>query len=150
VQTTPGQRRQAIICPLILRVVKGPFSTTCNSDVGRCPKNYWASGNIPGDDPRAITMILTSDIDLAATTGPQAWIPVRQFATFYIVGWDSKLKPQCPGENQPFPVKGKKNADNGAVWGYWMNYTDFGGTANGQPCPLNSTLPVNCVPVLTR
>ena len=94
-------------------------------------------------------MILTSQVDLAAGTGsPQFWLPIRQFATFYVVGWDSKLKPQC-ASNIAFPIKGKKNQDNGAIWGYWINYTDFG-IANGQPCPVNSTTPVNCVPALTR
>lgn len=154
VQTTPGQRRQGIICPLILRVVKGAFSTTCNDpSAGSClnaPNNWDSSkGHPPGNDRRAITMILTSQVDLAAGTGsPQFWLPIRQFATFYVVGWDSKLKPQC-GDNAPFPTKGKKNQDNGAIWGYWINYTDFG-IANGQLCPVSSTLPVNCVPALTR
>jgi hypothetical protein len=99
-------------------------------------------------------MILTADVDLAAANGaPQFWLPIYQFATFYVVGWDTSINPSCtgqgPGQNAPYPVKGKKNQQNGSIWGYWINYVTFG-NPNGQPCPINSQQPVNCVPALTR
>jgi hypothetical protein len=160
VQTTPGTRRTGIICPLVLRVVGAPFGTTCNNNtVGTCPVNYWKTfnGSPPNSsDPRALTMIITSAADFASAAGsPQAWIPIRRFATFYITGWDSGIQPQCPTNgqfvgNDPFPVKGKQNSDNGAVWGHWTNWVDVLGTGNNQTCPTNSPQPVNCVPVLTR
>ena len=154
VQTTPGQRRNGIICPLVLRIVGAPLTNNCNSqNVGVCPANNWKAigpNGASGGDPRAITMIITSAVDLATGVGkPQAWIPIRQFATFYVTGWDSKVLPQC-GDNEAFPVKGKRNSQNGAVWGHWINYTDPGGITNGQACPVTSTTPVNCVPALTR
>jgi len=76
-------------------------------------------------------------------------VPVRRFATFYITGWDSRVTPQCFG-NDPFPTKGKRTQDNEAVWGHWMNYSDTAGISNGQGCPIASVQPINCVPALTR
>ena len=101
-------------------------------------------------------MIITSDVDLATGAGqPQAWLPIRKFATFYVTGWDSNINPSCtspslgPSQNEAFPTKGKKNSQNGAVWGHWINYEDTAGTPNGQPCVAGTT-PINCVPALTR
>jgi putative Flp pilus-assembly TadE/G-like protein len=153
VQTTPGTRRQNIICPLVRRIVGAPFGTTCNglSTTG-CPTNHWDATNPPqAGDPRAIQMIITSPADLAAAgNSPQFWLPIRKFATFYITGWDKNISPQCP-DNEAFPGKGKlKNEQNAAVWGHWMNYLDTSGTPNGQTCDLNSVSATNCVPALTR
>jgi hypothetical protein len=158
VKTTPGARRQNIICPLVLRITGQPFdsNSNCNANgAGACPTNYWALNNGTVDvagDPRALTMIITSAADLAAGAGsPQSWIPVRRFATFYITGWDSNIKPQC-GDNENYPTSpgSKKNSQNAAVWGHWINYVDSAGTGNNQPCDVNSVQPINCVPVLTR
>jgi hypothetical protein len=160
VQTTPGTRRQGIVCPLVLRVVGASFGTNCNTAVGTCPVNYWKTfnGSPPSGlvDPRALTMIITSAADFASAAGsPQAWIPIRRFATFYITGWDSGIQPQCPTNgqfvgNDPFPLKGKQNSDNGAIWGHWTSWVDVLGTGDNQNCPINNPTPVNCVPVLTR
>jgi hypothetical protein len=159
VQTTPGTRRQGIICPLVLRIVGAPFGTNCNNQaVGTCPPNYWTSYNgvVPGSDPRALVMIISSAADFgSAASSPQAWIPIRRFATFYITGWDSSIQPQCPttGQfpgNEPFPIKGKQNNQNAAVWGHWTSYVDVLGTGDNQSCPIGSVQPVNCVPVQTR
>jgi hypothetical protein len=107
------------------------------------------SANIPVGDPRAVQMIITSTADFASGAGsPQAWLPIRKFATFYITGWDNNIKPQCAG-NEAYPGRNKNNSDNGAVWGHWINYTDTAGTPNGQICVV-STSPTNCVPALTR
>jgi hypothetical protein len=161
VQTTPGQRRQNIICPLVQRIVGAPFGPPCNNNAaGTCPVNYWRLGlgskGIPVGDPRAVTMIITSDVDLATGVGqPQAWLPIRKFATFYVTGWDSNINPSCTSpslgssQNEAFPTKGKKNSQNGAVWGHWINYEDTAGTPNGQLCVPDVT-PTNCVPALTR
>jgi hypothetical protein len=161
VQTTPGQRRQNIICPLVERIVGAPYPGNCQGGAsGTCPTNYWrlglGSAGIPVGDPRAVTMIITSDVDLATGAGqPQAWLPIRKFATFYVTGWDSNINPSCTSpslgmsQNEAFPTKGKKNSQNGAVWGHWINYEDTAGTPNGQPCVPGVT-PTNCVPALTR
>jgi hypothetical protein len=155
VQTTPGNRRQSIICSLVLRMTGQPVTNNCTGgSAGTCPANNWStvtgSANIPVGDPRAITMIITSTIDLAAGAGsPQSWIPIRKFATFYITGWDPNIQPSCNGVNDPYPTKGKQNSSNGSVWGHWIIYEDTSGTPNGQLCTV-STSPTNCVPALTR
>ena len=156
VQTTPGSRRQGIICALVLRITGQPYtpSANCNSNgTGTCPNYNWptaANPNIrpPGNDPRKIDMILTSPVDLAAANGaPQFWVPIRRFAKFYIAGWDQAIKPQCGGA--PWPGKGKQS-QNAAVWGYWMNDSDSSGISDSTGCDLNPLEPTNCVPVLTR
>jgi hypothetical protein len=156
VQTTPGQRRVGIICPLIERITGEAFGTTCTgSGAGTmCPDNHWITQDIKAGDPRAVTMIITSPADFASGAGsPQAWLPIRKFATFYVTGWDTKIKPSCtgagPGKNESYPVKGKQNSDNGAVWGHWINYEDTAGTPDGQLCVIGIS-PTNCVPALTR
>jgi hypothetical protein len=154
VQTTPGQRRIAIICPLVLRMTGQPVTGSCTGGAaGTCPANNWStttgSQNIPAGDPRAVLMIITSTADFASAAGsPQAWLPIRKFATFYVTGWDKNIKPQCPG-NESYPGQNKNNSDNGAVWGHWINYTDTAGTPNGQVCVVGLS-PTNCVPALTR
>lgn len=150
VQTTPGQRRTLVICPLVQRIVGAPFGGNCTGQAtGTCPTNHWPTQDWKAGDPRAITMIITSTADFASGSGsPQAWVPIRKFATFYVTGWDQNIKPQC-GDNEAFPVKGKQNSDNGAVWGHWINYEDTAGTPNNQLCVIGVS-PVNCVPALTR
>src|SRR5262249_12449558 len=158
VQTTPGQRRQNIICPLVERIVGAPYPGNCQGGAaGTCPVNHWStttgSAGVPAGDPRAVTMIITSDVDLATGVGkPQAWIPIRKFATFYVTGWDNNINPSCTSpslgssQNEAFPTKGKKNSQNGAVWGHWINYEDTAGTPNGQLCVITAGSPTNCVP----
>ena len=154
VQTTPGSRRIAIICSLVLRMTGQPVTGNCTGGAGgTCPANNWSntvgSKNIQPGDPRAVVMIITSTADFASGSGsPQAWLPIRRFATFYVTGWDNNIKPQCAG-NEPYPGKNKNNSDNGAVWGHWINYEDTAGTPNGQPCVFSNS-PTNCVPALTR
>jgi hypothetical protein len=156
VETTPGQRRVAIVCALVDRIVNNPYGTQCTgSATGTCPDNNWTTQNIQPGDPRAVQMIVTSTADFASGAGsPQSWLPIRKFATFYVTGWDNSIKPQCPGSpghpgNEPYPGKNKNNSDNGAVWGHWINYEDTAGTPNGQTCVIG-TSPTNCVPALTR
>jgi hypothetical protein len=167
VQTTPGSRRNGIVCALLQRitgVTPANFQTGANSCTGNgvtgqtCPKNYWPNYDTVPNDPRKIGVVLTAPLDLAAADGsPQFWIPIRRFATFYVTGWDTSLAPNCGNrgggspyyENDPFPGKGKQS-QNGAIWGHWISDEDVGGNPDGNPCDLNSIEPVNCVPALVR
>jgi Flp pilus assembly protein TadG len=151
VATTSGQRRLAIICPLVERIVGASFGGNCTGQAqGTCPANHWATQDIQAGDPRAITMIITSPADFAAAgNAPQFWLPIRKFATFYVTGWDPQVKPSCTNVNEAYPVKGKQNSSNGAVWGHWINYEDTAGTPSGQLCVIGVS-PTNCVPALTR
>jgi hypothetical protein len=159
VQTTPGTRRQNLVCALVLFMTGQSYtdpSAGCTGQAGgTCPYDYWPNPDTISSDPRKLTFILTSPVDLAAAAGaPLYWIPIRRFATFYVTGWDSSIKPSCGtggptgGKNEDFPGKGK-TSQNGAIWGHWINDTD-NGTSNGAACDTSSGEPTNCVPVLTR
>jgi hypothetical protein len=165
VQTTPGTRRTGVVCGLLQRitgVTPANFqasSSACNSNIAgeTCPTNYWPNYDTLGpNDPRKIDVVLTSPLDLAAAAGsPQAWIPIRRFAKFYVTGWDTSLAPHCGNSgapnNDPFPAPpGSKVSDNGAIWGHWIIDVDPGGTPNGVQCDTSSGEPTNCVPALTR
>jgi hypothetical protein len=160
VQTTPGSRRNGIVCALLQRitgVTPANFQTGPNSCTGSgvsgasCPTNYWPNYDTIPNDPRKIGVVLTAPLDLAAADGsPQFWIPIRRFATFYVTGWDTSLAPKCPTQNDPFPGKGKNSSDNGAIWGHWISDEDVGGLPDGNPCNTTSIEPVNCVPALVR
>jgi hypothetical protein len=165
VETTPGTRRTGVVCGLIQRitgVTPANFqasSNACSSNIAgeQCPTNYWPAYDTLGpNDPRKIDVVLTSPLDLAAAAGsPQAWVPIRRFAKFYVTGWDTSLAPHCGNNgapnNDPFPAPpGSKVSDNGAIWGHWITDVDPGGTPNGIQCDTSSGEPTNCVPALTR
>ncbi|HEV8461036.1 MAG TPA: Tad domain-containing protein [Gaiellaceae bacterium] len=163
VQTTPGSRRNDIVCGLLQRITRvtpanfqtGPSACTGSGVIGAsCPTNHWPDTSDP-NDPRKIGVVLTAPLDLAAADGsPQFWIPIRRFATFYVTGWDTSLAPKCgtggAPNNDTFPGKNKNSSDNGAIWGHWISDDDVGGQPDGNPCDLNSIEPVNCVPALVR
>lgn len=159
VQTTPGSRRVSIVCGLLQRITGvtpanfSASSNACNSNFGgACPTNNWGS-TIQAGDPRIVDVVLVAPADLAAADGtPQAWIPIRKMASFYVTGWDPSLFPNCgtggAPNNDTFPGKGKQSA-NGAIWGHWFSDSE-NGTPDGNSCNLNSIEPLNCVPALTR
>jgi hypothetical protein len=159
VNSTPGTRRTKIPGAIGSLIVKN----------GVCSPNHWPeySGNpntysFPVPDPRAITLIITSPADLSHNNVE----PIRNFAVFYVTGWDTQggQNPNCnlpqPGKppslpppaggygNEAFPGTGKKNSQNGAIWGHWIYYTDPGAGGNGTFCKP-SAFGV-CAPVLSR
>jgi hypothetical protein len=158
VDATPGQRRNKIPGSIAKLIVKNNV----------CSPDHWPeySGNpttfgFPPGDPRAITMIITSPTDLSNNNV----VPIRNFATFYVTGWDTTgNSPKCtlpqPGNpavlpppaggygNEPYPGAGKKNQQNGAIWGHWIVYTDPNAGGNGTFCSPNAF--GICAPVLSR
>ncbi len=156
VQATSGQRRNKI---------PGTIAQLIVTKSNVCSPNHWPeySGNpttysFPAGDPRAITLIITSPADLSQN----ATVPIRNFATFYVTGWDTggsirkcnlpqpgnpPALPPPPGGygNEAYPVKG---SSNGAIWGHWIYYTDPSAGGNGTFCNPNA-LGV-CTPVLSR
>jgi hypothetical protein len=159
VQATSGQRRSKIPGAIGDLIVKN----------GVCSPDHWPeySGGFPNysfppRDPRAITMIITSPADLSQQN---VVVPIRNFATFYVTGWDTAgSNPNCnlpqPGNppalppppggygNEAFPGGGKKSNQNGAIWGHWIVYTDPNASGSGTFCTPN-TFGV-CTPVLSR
>jgi hypothetical protein len=161
VQATQGQRRQKI---------PGTIGSLIVNNNNVCSPNHWpefsanpTTFSFPPGDPRAITMIITAPADLSSQN---TVVPIRNFATFYVTGWDSAGggAPKCnlpqPGNpatmpppaggygNEPFPGTGKKNNQNGAIWGHWIVYTDPNAGGNGTFC--NPATFGVCTPVLSR
>jgi hypothetical protein len=158
VSATPGSRRSKIPGAIADLIVKGAV----------CSPNHWPeySGNpttysFPVPDPRAITLIITAPADLSHNNV----VPIRNFAVFYVTGWDAggsiatcnrpqpgkppTLPPPAGGYgNEAFPGTGKKNTSNGAIWGHWIYYTDTSAGGSGTFC--NPSAFGVCAPVLSR
>jgi putative Flp pilus-assembly TadE/G-like protein len=144
VTTTQGLRRNKIPGAIASIVVKN----------GICAENQWNyPGGPPADDPRKLLFIITSPADLSGQTGPVT-VPIRNFATFYVTGWDTQANPKCATVanggtgNDPYPGGGGGNADNGAIWGHWLTNTDPDGGGSGVLCDFKSF--GDCVAVLSR
>lgn len=150
VETVSGTRRSKIPEGIADRVIVN----------GQCSTNNWpAYANdptnkpIPSGDPRAVTFIITQPADLSKNSV----VPIKNFATFYVTGWDTtgaipNCNPPSPPVagwvgNEPFPGKGKQK-QSGAIWGHWITYTDPTFTGSGTFC--DPTQFGVCATVLTR
>jgi hypothetical protein len=117
-----------------------------------CPTNHWTN---PGDptqmpvidpgDPRAIPLIL---VPFGSFKGSgSGWVPVTDFGTFYVTGWDHVgAGSPCP-DNEPPPasIAGDTRGD---IWGHFIKYVDSINTGDtGGTCDFNSF--GSCVAVLT-
>jgi len=111
---------------------------------GVCPANNWSLyPNIPSGDPRAIPIIVTlSDAFDGSGSG---YVPVTDFAAFYITGWDG-APAACNAINEAAPA----GAGNGTIWGHFITYVgDLGTSTGGSPCTFTASLSP-CIPVLTQ
>jgi hypothetical protein len=74
-------------------------------------------------------------------------VPVTDFGTFYVTGWDYVGGHAPCSDNEPFPGPGTDS--KGDLWGHFIKYVDSintGGT--GDVCDFGSF--GTCVPVLTQ
>jgi hypothetical protein len=106
-----------------------------------CPANNWnLYPNLPSGDPRVVPLIITL---YGAIAG--AWIPVTDFAAFYVTGWDG-APGSCNGINESAP----SGAGNGTIWGHFIVYVgDLGNSTGGSTCTFSASLSP-CIPVLTQ
>jgi hypothetical protein len=140
----------SILGCLAARVAGGTSNNPCNSPNNpTCAWNHWTTRDVgAAGDPRAITMIITYPADLSA---PNADVPIRTFATFYVTGWHVQGSiadcgvpgPGNPGANEPLP-----GSSTGQIWGHWVTYTDPGAGGSGDPCNFQAF--GNCTAVLSR
>jgi len=98
-------------------------------------------------------MIITSSADFGSVAGsPQGWVPVRRFANLLHHGLgtapSSRNVPPKGNSwgNEAFPNAGKRNSQNAAVWGHWINYVDSAGdrqqpTLSAEQRPTNQLRP---------
>jgi Putative Flp pilus-assembly TadE/G-like len=111
---------------------------------GVCPANNWSQyPNIPSGDPRVVPLIVTlSDAFDGSGSG---YVPVTDFAAFYVTGWDGATA-SCNGINQSAPP----GAGNGTIWGHFIKYVgDLGNSTGGSACTFSASLSP-CIPVLTQ
>ena len=178
-----GGNKTPIAAGIACRIFTNETPTACangNIKNANCSADNWSpslgASTVPGSDPRAITMVITAPEDLSGNNGPP--VPIRNFATFYVTGWNLKgsaspcatygaLAPgaakagdaltynQCTDGTAPAggcTTNGNPNNQNGGqpgeVWGYWMTYVDPSGIPSQNVCNPNAF--GTCVPALTR
>jgi hypothetical protein len=101
----------------------------------------------PAGDKRIVGVYLTAYGAFTHTSGTSLTIPVTDFATFYITGYDgspcrSPLVPANQHPDDPIP-------DKGTITGHFIKYVDRLNTGGGTiPCDPASF--GNCVPVMTK
>jgi hypothetical protein len=156
-QLNTGQACPNTILPLNCAAIEtgdkvGQLRQGMNDRFASCPPNNWTN---PGDptqfpdiqsgDPRAISIILVPFGSFKASGS--GWVPVVDFGTFYVTGWDYVGgNPPC-ADNEPFPGPGTDS--RGDLWGHFIKYVDSintGGT--GGSCDFSSF--GTCVAVLTE
>jgi Flp pilus assembly protein TadG len=113
---------------------------------GVCPPNNWPTTpgqpiKIPEGDPRVTPLIVT--LYGAFSGSGNGYVPVIDFATFYVTGWDNANR-ACNGINEPAPP----GATNGTIWGHFIKYVgDLGSSLPGNGCNFSAISP--CITVLT-
>jgi len=176
-----GGNKTPIAKAVSCRIFTNTTPTDCASGATKnpvCSANNWSptagASSVPGSDPRAITMVITAPEDLSGNSGPP--VPIRNFATFYVTGWntqgsatgcggnygpvspsaapDALVKNQCtdgslePASGCKTSGKNPNGGDQGEVWGYWMTYTDPNGIPTQTICNVQAF--GTCTPALTR
>jgi hypothetical protein len=161
---TPYQINKGEICPNSTTPLNcapietgdkvGPLRQGMDDRFTPCPINHWTN---PGD-PTKMPVILPGDrraipvliVPLGAFGGSgSGHVPIVDFATFYITGWDYVgAKPPC-ADNEPFPL-GASADHKGDIWGHFIKYVDSinSGGGGSDICDFGSF--GSCVPVLTE
>jgi putative Flp pilus-assembly TadE/G-like protein len=128
--------------------VKQRIGNSCNN------WNAWASAAatpIPADDPRKITLLVTSPANLTGGGGSSVEVPVLNAATFYVTGVDTydpnSGDPNCKNEPYPRPTD-KKNLKKDSIWGHFIKNVQLGGIGNNEWCDPSKF--GDCVAVLTQ
>jgi hypothetical protein len=113
---------------------------------GVCSPNNWPKTSgvnfTPDDgDPRVTPLIVT--LYGAFSGSGNGYVPVIDFATFYVTGWDGADK-ACDGINESPPP----GAGNGTIWGHFIKYVgNLGNSLPGTGCNFSAISP--CITVLT-
>jgi hypothetical protein len=109
------------------------------------PNDPSGTAGFPQGDPRIVGVYLTAYGAFTHTAGTSLTIPVTDFATFYVTGYDSSpcTSPFVTDHpDDPFP-------DKGTLVGHFIKYVDRLNTGGGTT-PCNPASFGSCVPVMTR
>jgi hypothetical protein len=109
------------------------------------PTDPSGSAGFPPGDRRIVGVYLTAYGAFTRTAGTSRTIPVTDFATFYITGYDgSPCRAEFVTDHPDDPIP-----DKGTITGHFIKYIDRlntgGGTAPCDPASFG-----NCVPVMTK
>src|SRR5207244_6519051 len=91
------------------------------------PPNNWPTSDpphIPEGDPRVTPLIVT--LYGAFSGSGSGYVPVTDFAAFYVTGWDGAPN-ACNGINEAAPP----GATNGTIWGHFIKYVGDLGNSTG-------------------
>jgi len=133
--------QQAFSVGLNQRILGSTYPSTCSSP------NHWP--NISASDPRLLTLFATPYGATNFNNGLITGIPIEDFATFYVTGWNPTggLSFLFGGPN-PCQGHGDDTAPAGDVVGHFINYVNTEGTQVGGACNPNG---INqCTATLTR
>lgn len=114
---------------------------------GVCSPNNWPTTPnttfTPDEgDPRVTPLIIT--LYGAFSGSGNGYVPVIDFATFYVTGWDGADR-ACDGINEAAPP----GATNGTIWGHFIHYVgNLGNSLPGSTCNFSAISP--CITVLTE
>ena len=127
---------------LNLRILGAEKPASCTA-----PNNWSSFPNLPEGDPRILEVFLTpfGSFDGSGSTT----VPVTDFATFYVTGWDGKgegfVNPCTGNGDDPLPDP----KDSGVIVGHFIKYIQNTGTGSGTtPCDPDSF--GSCVAAMTR
>jgi hypothetical protein len=73
-------------------------------------------------------------------------VPVVNFATFYVTGWD-KADSSCSTQNEPPPPNSDSKGNSSNLWGHFIAF-ETNGTPSGLKCAVTALAP--CVAALVR
>lgn len=116
---------------------------------GVCSANNWQSSDptklpvIDPGDPRAVPLIITTFAAFSSSGG--GLVPVVQFATFYVTGWNGNI--DCSSVNAPAPPGTRPNSAD--VWGHFIKLIEPPGHSSGEQLCDFAALG-NCTAVMTR
>jgi putative Flp pilus-assembly TadE/G-like protein len=112
--------------------ILGGVGNTCTA-----PNNWASFPNLPQDDPRIVPVFVTP-FGTFQGSGNET-VPVSNFATFYVTGWDSS---PCSGDD---PVPGK-----GYIVGHFIKYIYALNTGGGSGEFCNFDAFGSCIAVMTE
>jgi Flp pilus assembly protein TadG len=112
-----------------------------------CQPNNYPNTSVPGDQ----RIVMLVDTDFSAYLGNQGGsgssdVPVVNFATFYITGWDG-AQASCAAFNEPPPPNSDSKGNSSNLWGHFISF-ETNGDPSGIKCAGNSVTP--CVAALVR
>jgi len=149
VAISTGNKPPQVADGLNQRILGDLNATTCsNPNLPGFGQNRWTTdfGHWDPRDPRVVQLIITPFGSFSGT-GTDDTVPVTNFATFYITGWQGNN-----GHNNPCqaPGKGDDHAEPGFIVGHYITHIQQPdpGDHGTSHCDFGSV--TTCVAVLTR